>query len=103
MKNFRSINSNLLTLDACDYLFVEWLVRHDLYSAFVKNLASSFDRLGAGRSLVRRYVRSFLSPRFYLESAIVMAFPFDETPEGFDFWNRVSDEWSKFCCDFFRK
>lgn len=103
MKKFHSFDSDLLTMDVCDYLFVEWLVRHELYSKFVRNLTSRYDDLGRGRLLVRRYIRHFVIPHFRLENAISSAFVFAKTPEGFDFWKNVSDEWVKFCSDFFYK
>ena len=103
MKKLQAFNSDLLTLDVCDYLFVEWLIRHNLYRKFVKNLSLNFEYLGVGRSLIRRYIRRFIGSRPCLENIIAMAFPFDETSEGYGFWQRASNEWFDFCNDFFRK
>lgn len=101
MKKSHSFNSKLLTLDVYHYLFTEWLVRNNLYCRFVKNHARALRHEGSTNQLVRVYIQDLLEffP-FSMDRAIVAAFPFDSTPEGFDFWIRASDEWSKFYCDF---
>lgn len=102
MKNSRTFDSDLLILDVCDYLFVEWLIRHGLYKKFAANLAREFGHTGSSRQLIRDYIHSINHHRS-LSRAILSAFLFNDTPEGYDFWVRASAEWVDFYITFFRK
>lgn len=101
MKKQTSNRLNELTVDALDYLFVEWLVRRSLYSKFSANLALSWSDPEEPRLIIRKLIRSNLGRPFYpLANLISGSFPFRCTPEGFHFWSRVSDEWASYLKSF---
>ena len=93
----RNFDSNALTVDIFDYVFVEWLSRRGLYSRFTANLPSDEDGLMASRAAIRGLIVYLLdSPHLTLSDVILSAFNFESTPEGFTFWFNVSREWKNF-------
>lgn len=104
MKTSRNFNSERFTFNLYYCLFVEWLREHRLYGKFVKNLARSSNFKGSINEIVFDHFSCLIkSPFFSMSQAITSAFPFISTPEGFDFWDRVSDDWFCFFNDFSRK
>lgn len=92
-----NFESRVLTVDVCDYLFVEWLVRRGLYSKFVANLSPARYNVESPRDAVRKIVAELIfSPHFSLSDAVSSSFPFRLTPEGPDFWLDVSKEWTNY-------
>ncbi len=63
--------------------FIQFLLRNGSLAAFIANVRN--DR---GESLTR-YLRN-TEPAFFISSA----FRFDKTPEGFQYWDYLSDEWN---------
>lgn len=104
MSKSHTFNPDFLITDAYDYLLVEWLIRRSLYRQFAENLARALGRKGSTRQLVRDHVEFLIkTPRFLIKDAIIAAFSFADTPEGFSFWRCVSDDWVAFSTNFFRK
>lgn len=103
MKNSRIFDSKRLISDAYCYLFVEWLRRYKLYDKFVENHTRALNSKRPVNQLIREHVRCLIKcPWFSMSQAISSAFPFVSTPEGPDFWQRVSDDWIRFFNDFSR-
>lgn len=97
MKKQTSKPLNELTVDVLEYMFVEWLVRRSLYSKFSENLVRSWSDSENPRSIIRNLIRSnLISPVYSFTDFIRGCFHFSSTPEGFHFWSRVSDEWSRY-------
>lgn len=102
MKKTRTFKPTKLTLDVLDYMFVEWLVSQDLYSKFADNIVADRRCNVPARALIRDHIRVLIeNPVLTYEKVICSAFLFFNTPEGMDFWNRVSREWICFCHNFF--
>lgn len=101
MEKNKDFRISELPIDFVEYLFIEWLCRRGVFSAFKLNyrLARSVDT--SFRDLIRRQIRSMLlSSSFGLRDLIDGSFAFDRTPEGRDFWSDVSSEWRRFCNNF---
>ena len=86
-----------LLLDVIEYAFVEWLVRRGIFTAFRVNYDRDPMFRKTFRDCLRNHIRyvyrsSCLGP----ESLISSAFPFDRTPEGYEFWIKHSDAWKRF-------
>lgn len=65
--------------------FIPFLAAHQVLDLFLSNYDFSFPRM-----LLERFADSTATD-CWLSSAFV----FDETPEGFEFWIRVSSEWKE--------
>lgn len=93
----RNFDSDSLTIDVFDYMFVEWLCRCGFYSKFVANLSSEEGSSMAPRAAVRELIVHLLdAPHLALSDAVLSAFNFESTSEGFSFWFNVSREWKNF-------
>lgn len=93
----RISDPEFLTVDVCNYMFVEWLSRHDLYSRFVANLSDVRYGSTPPRTAVRDVVAFLVAdPRLSLANAISSSFVFQSTPEGDAFWRKVSRDWTSF-------
>ena len=93
----RNFDSNALTIDIFDYMFVEWLCSRGLYSKFVANLSPVKDNSAASRAAVRKLIACVLDdPYLTLSDVFFPAFAFDSSPEGPAFWLNVSREWEHF-------
>lgn len=97
-KASRSARTNELLIDVVEYMFIEWLVRRGIFSAFKSNYERAFmpyksfyDRL---RSQIRHSLHNFgLGP----SNLITSSFPFTSAPEGVEFWCKQSIAWERFC------
>lgn len=94
-KTIKSFDS--LELDVLDYMFVEFLIRHSVYSRFIENFARFHADGKAPRSAIRDLILLTLYfPPYSPVDLISISFPFCCTPEGSRFWSRLSGEWSSF-------
>lgn len=101
MKKNKSPKVDKLLIDVVEYAFVEWLVRRKLYRAFQSN----YDRLPTPtksfRDNLREHIRYlFSNPKLGPKSLISSAFMFVSTPEGYKFWLKHSEAWSRFYARF---
>ena len=101
MKKTSVSMTSKLTINAVEYLFVEWLRRRGVYSAFRSNCRSDKDSNRAFRSGLRfRIEHALYSPQLGVGHLISMSFLFTHTPEGYAFWSDLSYDWHRFCIDF---
>lgn len=92
---------NKLQLDIVEYMFVEWLCRRDVYSAFRANCKSIRPSETSFRSALRDHIRDVLStPDLDVGDLVSISFSFAKSPEGFAFWVDVSSAWRLFCTNF---
>ena len=98
MKKNKDLRISELPVDFVEYLFVEWLCRRGVFSAFKSNynLARNID-ISFRDSLRRQIRRMLLTSGLSTRDLIYSSFIFDRTPEGRDFWSRISSEWCRFC------
>lgn len=90
-----------LMVDTLEYVFVKWLVRRGVYSAFKANFIVSHSPVRNFRRCFRGYIRrSFISPHYDQRNLVSAAFVFLFTPEGGVFWLRESDAWERFYSKF---
>ena len=97
MKDNKSPKVDKLLVDVVEYAFTEWLVRRKVYLAF----RSNYDRLstptGSFRDCLREHIRYlFSNSKFGPASLVSSAFLFTSTPEGYKFWLKHSEAWSRF-------
>lgn len=96
-----TFKSNALTVDVYDYMFVEWLVRHGLYSKFVTNFLVDKPRSTNPRAAIREHIVALMGlPHFTLSDAISSSFTFWGTPEGTAFWLKASVNWRSYLKSF---
>lgn len=101
MKKTRVSTISELSVDVVDYLFVEWLRRRGVFSAFRLNCGFGENDENAFRTSLRYQIRSVLnSSRLGIGDLISMSFIFAHTPEGLSFWFDLSFAWRRFCIDF---
>jgi len=101
MKKTRVSIISELSIDAVDYLFVEWLRRRGILSAFRSNCGFDGERNNLFRAMLRSRIESVLhSPHFGIGDLVSMSFIFVHTPEGVSFWFDLSFAWRRFCIDF---
>ena len=101
MKKTRVSTISELSTDAVDYLFVEWLRRRGVYSAFRLNCGFDEERNNSFRTVLRSRIRGVLHSSYAgIGDLISMSFIFARTPEGLAFWYDVSFAWRRFCTDF---
>lgn len=97
----RTFDPNILALEVLDYMFVEWLRDHNLYSKFVANLSSVKRDSDSPRFAIRVLIaRLIAEPYLTLGSAISLAFAFHKTPEGANFWIAASNDWRSYLKSF---
>jgi len=90
-----------LSVDAVDYLFIEWLRRQGVLSAFRSNCGFDRDRNSAFRTDLRLLIKGVLhSSDKGIGDLISMSFIFSRSPEGVAFWFGLSFAWRRFCTDF---
>lgn len=78
--------------------FAEWLRRNGYYRKFMANLSYHFPQSPSPQYTLRQVIFNVMISRTRtLEDIVVSSFVFASTPEGREFWNRVSDEWTDFC------
>jgi len=100
-KGNRKFKAGDLIVDVLEYTFTEWLVRQGVFSAFKTNYDVVVSPYGGFRDRLRDHIRyslsnSSLGPTYLISSA----FLFHTTPEGYDFWRKISDAWKRFCLNF---
>ena len=101
MKKTRVSTAFDLSIDAVDYVFVEWLRRQGVFSAFRSNCGFDEKRNSSFRTALRYRIRSVLRSSYAgVGDLISMSFIFTHTPEGLDFWFKMSFAWRRFCTDF---
>lgn len=101
MKDTKKSRLSDLFVDAVEYMFIEWLVRHGLFSAYKANYERFRTRHRTFREDLRVQIRGMRRfPRFAIEDLITTSFPFFMTSEGYDFWVSQSTLWHRFCSDF---
>lgn len=90
-----------LSTDAVDYLFVEWLCRRGVFSAFRSNCGFDKEHSKAFRTMLRNRIQGALHSSYAsIGDLISMSFIFAHTPEGRSFWFDLSFAWRRFCTDF---
>ena len=90
-----------LSIDAVDYLFVEWLRRRGVFSAFRSNCGFSKKRNNSFQTVLRCRIQNALhSSHSGIGDLISMSFLFTDTPEGYAFWTDQSFAWRRFCTNF---
>lgn len=101
MKKVKKSSLSALPIDVAEYMFVEWLVRQGLYSAYRRNCENVCTSNRTFREdLHVRIRRMYRVARFSLEDIIAISFPFVMTSEGYDFWLTQSTLWRRFCNNF---
>lgn len=101
MKKTRVSTISELSTDAVDYLFVEWLRRRGVFSAFRSNCGFDEKRNKSFRTVLRSKIQGVLHSSYAgIGDLISMSFIFGNTPEGLAFWFDLSFAWRRFCADF---
>ena len=101
MKKTRVSTPSELTIDTVEYLFVEWLCRRGVFSAFISNCGFDMEHKDSFRAVIRCRIRDVLhSSRLGIGDLISMSFLFTRTLEGYAFWSDLSFGWRRFCTDF---
>lgn len=101
MKVNKKSRLSALPVDVAEYMFIEWLVRQGLYSAYRRNCEKFCTTNQTFREDLRvRIRRMYDVGRFRLGDIISISFPFIMTSEGYDFWLTKSLLWRRFCDDF---
>ena len=90
-----------LQIDSIEYMFIEWLIRRGIYTAYKSNYEHAFSLRTSFRERLRGHIRRTLrDPSYGPGHLISSAFLFASTPEGFKFWNKHSTAWQRFCTNF---
>lgn len=101
MKKTRVSTISELSTDAVDYLFVEWLRRRGVFSAFRSNCGFDEQHNSSFRTVLRNRIQGALHSSYVsIGDLISMSFIFTHTPEGLAFWFDLSFDWRRFCADF---
>ena len=87
-----------LSVDVVEYMFIEWLVRQGIFSAYKANFEKYCTNHRSFRENLRAKIR-FLTRNSILgaEYVISTSFLYHVTPEGRDFWIMQSKLWQRFC------
>ena len=97
MKKQKPFSPFDLRVDALDYLFVEWLCRRGVFSAFRSNCGFDEKYKNSFRSMLRDRIRGALHSSYAgVGDLISMSFIFAHTPEGLAFWFDESFAWRRF-------
>ena len=101
MKKTKVSTISDLSADAVDYLFVEWLRRRGVFSAFRSNCGFDEEHNRLFRTMLRHRIRGVLHSSYAsIGDLIPMSFIFAHTPEGIDYWFKLSFAWRRFFDDF---
>lgn len=101
MKKTRIPTTSEFTIDAVEYLFVEWLRRRGVFSAFRANSGFDAKHNSSFRGVLRSRIHNVMhSSHAGIGDLISMSFIFAQTPEGLNFWFYLSFAWRRFCTDF---
>ena len=92
---------NELQVDLVEYMFVEWLVRRGVFTAFKSNYEHAFSLRAGFHERLRGQIRRALNGSGYgVSHLITSSFLFLSTPEGVKFWTKQSAAWERFCVKF---
>jgi len=87
-----------LAVDVVEHMFIEWLVRQNLFSLYKANYEAFHPNHRSFRDNLRAKIRDICRSRVPTVSVIIStSFPFAMTPEGYNFWVDQSDHWHRFC------
>ena len=101
MKKTRVSTTFKLSTDVVEYLFVEWLRRRGVFSAFRANCGFDGKHRSSFRTVLRHRIQTLLhSSHAGIGDLISVSFVFAHTPEGLSFWFDLSFAWRRFCTDF---
>lgn len=101
MKKTRALTISELSTDAVEYLFVEWLRRRGVFSAFRTNCGFNAKHNSSFRTVLRYRIQDVLHSSYAgIGDLISVSFVFGHTPEGLAFWFDLSFAWRRFCTDF---
>ena len=101
MKKAKKSSLLELSVDVVEYMFIEWLVRRGLFSAYKANYEHFRTSHRTFREDLRAQIRSARRcPGLAFEDLIAISFPFPMTSEGYSFWVSQSTLWRRFCSDF---
>ena len=101
MKKTQHPDIDNLVIDAVEHVFVEWLIRRNVFMAFKANYTHTPTATKTFRDCLRGHIRyAFRNPNLGPKSLISSAFTFASTPEGYDFWLKQSDDWARFYVGF---
>lgn len=101
MKKAKDSGISRFSTDVVEYMFIEWLCRRGVFSAFRSNYDSSKDADMSFRDALRRHILCAVhSSYFCIGDLVSSSFIFAGTPEGRDFWTGISSDWRRFCIDF---
>ena len=101
MKKAKNLGPSKLSIDVVEYMFIEWLCRRGVFSAFKSNYGLTKDADVSFRDALRRHISNvFRSSHLCMGNLVSSSFIFARTPEGRDFWLGVSSDWHRFCSDF---
>lgn len=90
-----------LLIDLVEYMFVEWLVRRGVFTAFKSNYEHAFSLRAGFHERLRGQIRRALNGSgFGVSHLITSSFLFTSTPEGVKFWSKESAAWERFCVKF---
>ena len=90
-----------LSIDAVEYLFVEWLRRRGVFSAFRLNCGFDAKRKNSFRTVLRHRIQNALHSSYLgVGDLVTVSFLFTDTPEGYAFWSDLSFAWRRFCTGF---
>lgn len=101
MKKAKDSEILRLSIDVVEYMFIEWLCRRGVFSAFRSNYESTKDVDMSFRDALRKHILYVcLESQLCISDLVSSSFMFARTPEGRDFWTGVSSDWHRFCIDF---
>lgn len=101
MKKIKDSGIAKLPTDVVEYMFIEWLCRRGLFSAFKSNYDSTKDADMSFRDALRGHISYVsLASHLRISDLVSSSFVFAETPEGRKFWTGVSSDWRRFCANF---
>lgn len=101
MKANKGSRISSLSIDVIEYMFVEWLVRQGVFSAYKANCEKFHPNHQSFRDNLREKLRCLCRSSHYgVGSLISTSFPFAMTSEGYSFWVDQSNLWFRFCDKF---
>ena len=90
-----------ISVDVVEYMFIEWLVRRGVFSAYKANYEEFHPNHRPFRDNLRDKLRRMSrSSGYSVGNLISMSFLFAMTPEGYNFWVNQSESWRRFCDKF---
>lgn len=101
MKANRKPRLSDLSVDVVEYMFIEWLIRQNLFSAYKANCEAFHPNHRSFRDNLRTKLRAACRSQVLAVKLIIStSFPFAMTPEGYNFWADQSKRWRCFCDEF---